>query len=628
MARRLGILGARRLAVRGSVLGRGLLATCGSVLGRGLLASCGAMLTSGLLAACSGSSEGPPVASGPAPIGTGGSTTSGEKAPTCKAGTSAGDAGTPAGEAGTSASAVQKPVFVKNLPGETSWYASPVVADLAGDGKKELVAAYYSIFIYDSTGKQLAKASDGEGRVYAPHVVADIDGDGKDEIVIGNGKNVIAYGWQGGALVKRWTADTTTAGESPEVRGLAGADLDGDGKIEIIATTTQTQPSEKGGAQVFVYAPDGTLYQPPGLAYTAWPRYNHATGAGNDADSIGQRENGYGCYGLNVGVGDIDGDKLPEILVTYDDHEIQAFKNTGVEILASDWFKNRDPKRLDQRMSWGQFIRWADPKVEENHYHLHTGDWPDINQTEWLQWTASPPSVADIDGDGKNEVIGVPNVEMHEPYVTQAYAVMVLEGAEGDASRSAMRKPGWETLPRGGAPILVDGYYPPIGVPAPTIVNIQGDSKPEILVSLNDGFFHAFDGAGKEIWKYNYTFGKAVMYASEATVADLNQDGSPEIVFTTYGDPNTSDSGNLVILGADGAVLHTVPLPNPGHNGNGNGAPAAPALYDWDGDGQIEIFVQTFDHGMDIFRVPGSGTNCVLWPTSRGGPLRSGHQEG
>jgi hypothetical protein len=114
------------------------------------------------------------------------------------------------------------------------------------------------------------------------------------------------------------------------------------------------------------------------------------------------------------------------------------------------------------------------------------------------------------------------------------------------------------------------------------------------------------------------------MYSSELTAADLNQDGSPELVFTTYGDPNTSDSGYLVILAADGTLLHSVALPNPGHNGNGNGAPAAPTLADLDGDGELEIFVQTFDHGMDIFTVPGSADNCVPWPTARGSALRTG----
>ena len=187
-----------------------------------------------------------------------------------------------------------------------------------------------------------------------------------------------------------------------------------------------------------------------------------------------------------------------------------------------------------------------------------------------------------------------------------------------------MRKAGWETLPRGGKPIAVSGYYPPGGVPAPATIDLQGDSKPEVIASLNDGHMYAFDAGGKQLWKFNYMFGKTIMFASEPIVADLNQDGSPEVLFSTFGDPNVKDSGHLVILAQDGKLLFDVPLPNPGQNGNGNGAPAAPAVGDLDGDGALEVFVQTFEHGMDVFKIPGSGTKCLLWPTARGGPLRMG----
>jgi hypothetical protein len=216
-------------------------------------------------------------------------------------------------------------------------------------------------------------------------------------------------------------------------------------------------------------------------------------------------------------------------------------------------------------------------------------------------------------------------VELHVPYVTQAYAVMVLEGAHGNGYRSARRMPGWEVLPRGGPPIDVDGWYPPSGVPAPTIVDISGDARPEIIVSLNDGFVYAFSSSGQRLWRTGYRHGKPIMFSSEVTVADLNQDGAPELLLATFGDPDVHDSGHLMILSAGGAVLHDVPLPGPGHNGNGNGAPAAPTVGDLDGDGQLEVFVQTFDHGLDVFTIPGSALNCLPWPTARGGPLRSGH---
>ena len=569
----------------------------------------GLMCLSALMFGCGGSGGGADSAGGGGTTPPTGNATGGVRNPVCTAGQSAGE--------------VQAPVFRMKLNGQTSWFASPVLADLDGDGKNELIAAYYSVYVFNSQGQLLDRVDHNGGRVYAPHVVVDLEGDGVPEVIFGARHEVYAYEWRSGRLVLKpgWPVDTTSAGQSPEVRGLAAADLNHDGLIEVVATTTQTQDD---GAQVFVFAYNGTLFQPAGLSYPAWPRYNTLSGVGGDADRNGMGHSGYGCYGLNVGIGNIDDDSDLEIIVTYDNHHIQAFKLNGLAINASSWFTNRDSAYLGQRMTWGQFIRWEDPTVEENHYHLHTGTWPHPSAQEWLQWTASPPNIVDLDGDGRNEVLGMPNVEFNVPYETQAYAVMVLEGAHGGGSRSAMRKAGWEDLPRGGTPISVSGWYPPTGIPAAATVNLQGDAAPEIVVSLNDGFMRAFTAQAVELWRYNYTHGKAVMYASEPTVADLNQDGSPEVIFTTYGAPDAQDSGRLVILGADGRLLHDVALPNPGTNGNGNGAPAAPTVGDLDGDGQLEIFVQTFDHGMDVFTVPGSAANCLPWPTARGGPLRMG----
>jgi len=571
----------------------------------------GLLLATGVaLASCGGGETEPNVRIG-------GSTTGGTRNATCDKGTSAGE--------------VQAPEYRMTLSGETSWFASPVVRDLDGDGKRELIAAYYSVFVHDAEGNVLAKAEGGEGRVYAPHIVADLEGDGFVDIVYGSDDEVWAYEWKNGTLVQKagWPVSTTTAGNAPEVRGMAAGDLDGDGRLEIAVTTTQTASTENGGAQVFVFDADGKLHQPAGIGFPAWPRYNNLQGAGNDADRNGMGHSGYGCFGLNVAIGNIDDDPELEILATYDNHHIQAFDHDGVAIDAAPWFTNRASEWDGQRLTWGQFIRWADPKVEEDHYHLHTGEWPHPSFAEWLQWTASPPNVVDLDMDGKNEVLGLPNVEKNEPYETQAYAIMVLEGAHGDGSRSAMRKPGWEVLPRGEKPIQVEGWYPPGGVPAATTVNIQGDDKPEIVAPFNDGFVYAYGADAKLIWKFNYNHGKPIMYATEVVVADLNQDGSPELLFATYGAPDVLDSGYLVVLGADGTLLHDIPLHNTGEkNGNGNGAPAAPAVGDLDGDGQLEIFVQTFEHGMDVFTVPGSSENCLLWPTARGGALRMGQPNG
>lgn len=525
---------------------------------------------------------------------------------------------------GTSAGAVKQPVFVRNLaPGETGWFSSPAVVDLDGTGKKEIVLPLYSTFVYDAAGKQLAKGTATKGRVYAPGVVADLDGDKTTEIVVGgNEGTVAAYEWKKGALTVKagWPASTCSDGNCPEARGMAAADLDGDGKTEIVVTTTNTADN---GAQVFVFEPDGTLYQPPGVSFTAWPRYNTKTGTGNDADFNGVGNNGYGCYGENVGIGNLDDSPDLEIVVTYDNHQINVFKKDGTSVLASNYFTNPNNQYKGNRLGWGQFIRWLDPKDEADEYNTHAA-YPSVDTTMWLQWTASPPNVVDLDGDGKNDVVGIPNAEEHEPYVTQKYAFMALHGNYGDGSLSARRLDAFDTLPTSDQPTpRADGdYYPPSGIPAPTTVNIVGDSKPEIVAPINDGYVYGIGSDGKRLFRFDYAKGAPKTFASEVTVADLNQDGVPELVFGTYS--LAKDGGRLVVLENTGELLFDIPLPKQGTNGNGIGVPAAPTIADVDGDGTLEILLTTFDHGVDIFSVPGSSDNCVLWGTGRGNLLRNG----
>ena len=265
-------------------------------------AACGSDGSSGAAGtgAAGGTSDGSGGASGSAGTNPSGGSAGNAGSGGAAGGGSGGNAGSAGGapkcDAGSSAGPVAAPTFWKKLSGETSWYASPVVADLDHDGKNELIAAYYSLFVYDAAGQLLDSAKPNSGRIYAPHVVADLDADGVMEIVVGSAHQVTAYEWQNKQLSTKagWPKDTTTAGNAPEVRGLAAGDLDGDGQIEVVATTTQTASTESGGAQVFVYRPNGALYQPSGISWQAWPRYNAATGNGNDADRNGQGHSGYG----------------------------------------------------------------------------------------------------------------------------------------------------------------------------------------------------------------------------------------------------------------------------------------------------------------------------------------------
>ena len=112
----------------------------------------------------------------------------------------------------------------------------------------------------------------------------------------------------------------------------------------------------------------------------------------------------------------LDDDQQLEIVVTFDNHQINVFNHTGVSMPASSYFTNRSSSYYGMRMNWGQFIRWFDASVEHDHYHLHTGSWPNPSYKKMAaSGPLPPPSVADIDGDGKNEVVAVSNVEKDIP---------------------------------------------------------------------------------------------------------------------------------------------------------------------------------------------------------------------
>ena len=73
---------------------------------------------------------------------------------------------------------VAAPKFVRNIDtGETGWFSSPGLVDLNRDGRLEIVAPFYSTFVFDAKGRRLGQGTATSGRVYAPGVVADIDGD-------------------------------------------------------------------------------------------------------------------------------------------------------------------------------------------------------------------------------------------------------------------------------------------------------------------------------------------------------------------------------------------------------------------------------------------------------------------
>jgi hypothetical protein len=240
------------------------------------------------------------------------------------------------------------------------------------------------------------------------------------------------------------------------------------------------------------------------------------------------------------------------------------------------------------------------------------------------EFTYSPPCLADVDRDEDLEVILVGDHEHSSSTDNQGVTFWVLNH---DMTRPA----GWDPPRDTGMPL----EYGTIGhnivhtMPSPSVGNLDDDDGLEIVAPGYDGNLYAFEEDGTEMWTYAFaTTGTPYTGAGEALIADLNGDGVPEVLLTTYtsGEPREPDvPAHIVILNANGVELHRVEV-------FGRGSMAAPTLVDLDGDDDLELVISLKDTlgggdgGVQIWDVPGSATNCMQWTTGRGGLLRQGYQ--
>ena len=326
-----------------------------------------------------------------------------------------------------------------------------------------------------------------------------------------------------------------------------------------MATTTNTSPT---GAQVFVFNARGNLFQPKGGHDPAWPRYNRLSGRGNDLHFNKVGNHGYGAYGENVAhrqhrrrprAGDHHHLRQPP------DQRVQPRRHVdpGVAVV----HQPRVRRRSAGGWAGGSSSGGPTHGVERRHYHLHTGALAEPGTPGMAAVDRSPPAVADLDGDGRNEVVGIPNVEKHIPYRTQGYAFMVLDGAYGDGHRSARRHRGLrdaaDVQPSPSTDPTATGTRPAGSPPRPWSTS-SATRRPEIVAALPGGKVYAVGPAGHRLWSYRYAPRRAKTFASEVVAADLNKDGRPELVFGTYA--LHRNAGRLIVLSAHGRKLSVTRL--------------------------------------------------------------------
>lgn len=484
-----------------------------------------------------------------------------------------------------------------------SWYSPVAAADVNNDGKIQVIGAMgYRIYWLDgTTGKtnwylpvgydRNSPNASGLGRTWPPIIAADVDGDGKIEIISAhNGGYVSVYSGDG-YFKSGWPKQPVSA--DYELRGLAVYDLDSDGKKEIIVTAARGN-----SVNTWVYQYDGTLR-------TGWPRLSP------DPD-----DTAWGIYNNNLAVGDLDGDGKGEIISPSDTHYIHAYKPDGTQVSANAIYK-QPPNVTGWSGKWGDVGTWESLNTELRGWGTcqASGGRAENYRPNFREGVAA---ITDVNNDGKTEVVVTGNMEDCSG-VPKYTGVFIF-----NADRSRFNSGGfdWQTAPMDtGSPLSTDYNKIEKIEPNPAVVDIDGDGMKEIIYPSYDGKVHAFwlDKTEHYHWPYSvYTASEGVIrFASPAAVADLYNDGNIAIIFTSWTQKSSNKNGKLHILDYQGNKLYEADLPAPPVAKNWNGAMAAPTLADTDGDGNLEIILNTVFSGIVAYTLPGTSQAKVYWSAGR-----------
>ncbi|MBI4613647.1 MAG: VCBS repeat-containing protein [Planctomycetes bacterium] len=380
------------------------------------------------------------------------------------------------------------PRLLWSLDTHAPCYGSPAVADLDGDGKLEIAfGTYYNdehlYCVNAEDGTVLWKMKSEGGPFDASCLPLDVDGDGRLEIIAGDSSTGTLFALEGATGKVVWKFAGPNSTDSPP----AAADLDGDGKPEIVYGTMAE--ADRRGTVVALNAEDASLVwlaRVPGhvqsepclvdlegdgqidVLVTTWMGDHRIRAlSGKDGHELWTHETGDSMY-HGVSAGDLDGDGKPEIVASSTDGSACCLSGAGGKLL---WKK-----------------KLGDPPI---------------------CYLFGPVTLADLAGDAHLEVL-VPGRDL---YCLNAAGELLWTHEIG------------QQIPRGAA-----------------VADLDGDGDLEVALGADDRVFRVVSGAeGKELARFDARIGEHEYEGIDSAplLADLDGDGCLDAFFV--GGKGTSD---------------------------------------------------------------------------------------